>query len=206
MEKEKEIHYATTIKTRTHTKTRQRLVLPGWVYGFLDISRRESNNLLVFANELDDYIVIRKSTPEERLVGLHLDLYLNGLWAKPTEDEVETFLELEELHQIDPPRLDEEGRILEYPFSHLTAKEYITYRDGLKLEVPFTSKDLQDLGMCLSSRTQFVAKCLKLKMIKELEPTKTAKRGRPLKRYVKVNDFPAAVPWEKKEHDFGSTD
>jgi hypothetical protein len=176
-----------------YSKTRQYVRLPSWFLPLLGLDRTERQYLLFVATE-DGSVRISAATPAERYVGQHLSLYLSGLWDEPSQDELEMFLYNEEMNEMNPPKLDEDGIIVPFPLSRLTNKERQTFC-SLPKEGEFTYTNLRELGMSLSSSVNFIKKCLGLEMVQELEPAHNKKRGRPIKRFKRRSDFPREKPW-----------
>lgn len=188
-------NFASIMKTKMHTRNSQRVVLPSWLFHHLGLDRQERQYLLFIVKEGSNEITVREATVAERVVGLHLDTYLAGMWEEPTEDEIKIQLELEEAHRLNPPKFDENKVLLEYPFSRLTKRENEIYNQ-LPVDVVFTHTNLRELGMSVSSAIHFIKRCLELELIKQLDPLQTYKRGRPVKRFMKCDDYPREVPWE----------
>lgn len=203
MVEEKLIIAATLQKTLVKSRRKyKRINIPSWVFDFYEIDASESCTFVWYAREGDKEVRLRPATLEERMAAPHVDLYMSGLWPlEITEEQKETFLELEEFHKLNPSRVYN-NKIMEFPFSRLTEKENEVYAN-LPDDEAFTSKKI---GLSLSSTVAFIKKLLELGMAEELPSEQTEKRGRPLKRYKKRNDFDREVPWElvgaAKKHEW----
>lgn len=191
------VDIASIVRTRLQSKKSHVVTIPKWLINYFELDLTEPTYLLFTAAEGDKEVKLRPATVEERMVGLQLDLYLNGLWEyNPTDDEMRIQLELEQMHRLDPPKfitVKNKSYILKWPFSNFSEREVVTYLD-LEETTVITHKYLHELGFSRSAAINFIKKCLNLNMLKEIEPIKKPKRGRPIQQYVRSDKYKESKP------------
>ena len=216
----------------TKTCSKRKLSIPPWVIRHLglDTSKRYEKILWCIeeVDELDPnadpapFAIIRKATPKEIAANAsgegNLDLYLNGTWEGPTDDEMDTAQQLEDYLYQFPGKLDEDGIILEFPFSMFSHRERRVYTalprtfgfDDIKHGTHRDGTPKKD-NMSSTSASIFIAKCLRYKMVKRVGvclKMKGGKKliGRPTVVFEKCIDFPRELPWDAQVGRSGRTD
>ena len=117
-------------------------------------------------------------------------LYLNGLWEEDEELAQgwdKTYEELQELHDNNPPVVDDCGIVVPFPLNQLTRGER-SMLASIKPGEVVTYNDIIRRGKSRGWVLRFFHKCEEYDILIPQEPVRKSTGGRPMKRWKRLKD------------------